>query len=105
VGLINEKNRGSKISCNCPFKCCDLPEIKSSEPKVILPLVFFSPLFSLCIKIIKVTKQEYEATKLTGAETALMELLDALLQDTRMSEKEKKKKLNKFKEAYPALWR
>ena len=51
------------------------------------------------------TKQEYEAGKLTGAETALLELLEALLQDTRMTPKEKKKKLHKFKEAYPALWR
>jgi hypothetical protein len=52
-----------------------------------------------------VTKEEYEASRLTGAETALLELLDALLQDARMTEKEKKKKLHKFKEAYPALWR
>jgi hypothetical protein len=52
-----------------------------------------------------VTKEEYEASKLTGAETALLELLDALLQDSRMTDKEKKKKLAKFKEAYPAIWR
>ncbi len=53
----------------------------------------------------QVTKEEYEASKLTGAETALLELLDALLQDSRMTDKEKKKKLAKFKEAYPAIWR
>lgn len=53
----------------------------------------------------QVTKQEYEASKLTGAETALLDLLEALLQDNRMTEKEKKKKLHKFKDAYPALWR
>lgn len=53
----------------------------------------------------QVTKDEYEKSKLTGAEVALLELLQAILDDTKMSEKERIKKLRKFKDSHPELWR
>ena len=51
------------------------------------------------------TKSEYETAKLTGAETALLDLLQAILVDRKMPDKEKIKKIRKFKESYPHLWR
>ena len=53
----------------------------------------------------QVTRHEYEQEKLTGAEAGLMDLLEAMLADTKMSERERSKKLKKFKESYPLLWR
>ena len=53
----------------------------------------------------QVTKSEYENAKLTGAETALLDLLQAILVDRKMPAKEKIKKIRKFKESYPHLWR
>ena len=51
------------------------------------------------------TKAEYENSKLSGAETALLDLLQAILVDKKMNDKEKTKKLKKFKESYPNIWR
>ena len=51
------------------------------------------------------TKQEYEEEKLTGGQAALLDLLEAMLADIKMTEKEKIKKLKKFKSAYPEIWR
>jgi len=53
----------------------------------------------------QVTKDEYEKSKLTGAQTALLDLLQAILTDKKMSDKERTKKLKKFKDSYPDLWR
>jgi len=53
----------------------------------------------------QVTKAEYEAEKLSGADSALLDLLQAILVDKKMSEKEKAKKLKKFRDAYPKIWR
>jgi hypothetical protein len=53
----------------------------------------------------QVTKQEYEEAKLTGAEAGLLDLLEAMLVDTKMADKEKNKKLKKFKGSYPLIWR
>eukprot|EP00088_Acartia_fossae_P044573 TRINITY_DN4739_c0_g1_i3.p1 TRINITY_DN4739_c0_g1~~TRINITY_DN4739_c0_g1_i3.p1 ORF type:complete len:1187 (-),score=273.56 TRINITY_DN4739_c0_g1_i3:761-4321(-) len=53
----------------------------------------------------QVTRHEYEQEKLTGAEAGLMDLLEAMLADTKMTERERCKKLKKFKESYPLLWR
>jgi len=53
----------------------------------------------------QVTKAEYEAEKMTGAESALLDLLQAILVDRKMGDKEKIKKMKKFKDAYPHIWR
>ncbi len=42
---------------------------------------------------------------MTGAESGLFDLLEAMLVDTRMTEKEKIKKLKKFKGSHPQIWR
>ena len=51
------------------------------------------------------TTAEYEAAKMTGAETALLDLLNAILVDRKMPDKDKIKKMKKFKDAYPQIWR
>ena len=38
-------------------------------------------------------------------QAALKDLLEALLRDEKMERKAKKRKLRKFKEAYPDMWR
>lgn len=53
----------------------------------------------------QMTKAEYEAGKLSGADAALLDLLQAILVDRKMSDKEKVKKLKKFKDSYPAIWK
>ena len=53
----------------------------------------------------QVTKEEYERSKLTGSQAALKDLLDTILKDEKMGQRNKKKKLKKFKEAYPDMWR
>jgi len=53
----------------------------------------------------QVTKDEYEKSKLTGSQAALKDLLDTILKDEKMDQRNKKKKLKKFKEAYPDMWR
>jgi len=53
----------------------------------------------------QVTKEQYERSKLTGSQAALKDLLDTILKDEKMGQKNKKKKLRKFKEAYPDMWR
>lgn len=53
----------------------------------------------------QVTKEQYERSKLTGSQAALKDLLDTILKDEKMGQRNKKKKLKKFKEAYPDMWR
>jgi len=51
------------------------------------------------------TIAEYEEEKLTGAQTALVSLLDAILVDAKLSPNDKRKKLKKFKTSYQDIWR
>ena len=53
----------------------------------------------------QVTRNQYEQNKLTGSQAALKDLLEALLRDQKMERKSKRRKLKKFKEAYPDMWR
>jgi len=53
----------------------------------------------------QVTKEQYERSKLTGSQAALKDLLDTILKDEKMGQRNKRKKLKKFKEAYPDMWR
>jgi len=53
----------------------------------------------------QVTREQYERSKLTGSQAALKDLLDTILRDEKMGQKNKKKKLKKFREAYPDMWR
>merc|ERR1712059_82602 len=53
----------------------------------------------------QVTKDQYERSKFTGSQAALMDLLETIIADERMAEKNKKKKLRKFKDSYPEMWR
>lgn len=52
----------------------------------------------------QVTKETYEEQRMSVSERALTELLDNLLTDTKMAEKEKKKKLKQFQKAYPEIY-
>merc|ERR1711911_557849 len=45
----------------------------------------------------QVTRNQYEENRLTGSQ--------ATLRDEKMERKNKKRKLKKFKEAYPDMWR
>ncbi len=47
----------------------------------------------------------YEREKTSGLEVAMLDLLDQILTDTKMSIREKKKKLKKFKASYPNIYR
>ena len=53
----------------------------------------------------QVTRNQYEENRLTGSQAALKDLLETILRDQRMERKCKKRKLKKFKEAYPEMWR
>ena len=53
----------------------------------------------------QVTRNQYEENRLTGSQAALKDLLEAILRDEKMERKNKKRKLKKFKEAYPDMWR
>ena len=53
----------------------------------------------------QVTRNQYEENRLTGSQAALKDLLETILRDQKMEKKCKKRKLKKFKEAYPDMWR
>ncbi|KAJ9582988.1 hypothetical protein L9F63_022673 [Diploptera punctata] len=53
----------------------------------------------------QVSSQQFEQQKLTGSQRALSELLEQILQDTKMPLKEKRKRLKMFKESYPHIYR
>ena len=53
----------------------------------------------------QVTRGQYEENRLTGSQAALKDLLETILRDDKMERKNKKRKLKKFKEAYPDMWR
>jgi len=53
----------------------------------------------------QVTMDQYVSQSRYGSQNALEDLLGAILDDNEMSDKRKRKKLIKFKEAYPDMWR
>ena len=53
----------------------------------------------------QVTKDQYKSQSQFGSQSALWDLLEAILTDTKMTDKQKRKKLSKFKEGYPDMWR
>jgi len=53
----------------------------------------------------QVTRDQYEQNRLSGSQAALKDLLETLLRDEKMERKNKKRKLKKFREAYPDMWR
>merc|ERR1711952_186146 len=53
----------------------------------------------------QVTRNQYEENRLTGSQAAIKDLLEAILRDDKMEKKSKKRKLKKFREAYPDMWR
>ena len=52
----------------------------------------------------RVPSKVYETEKVTELETAMLNLLEQILFDPKMSTKEKKKKLKKFKELHPNIY-
>ena len=52
----------------------------------------------------RVPSKVYESEKKTELETAMLNLLEQILFDPKMSMKEKKKKLKKFKESHPTIY-
>ena len=53
----------------------------------------------------QITSTAYESDKREGGtRAALLDLLDHILSSERLSEKEKKKKLKKFKASYPEIY-
>jgi len=53
----------------------------------------------------QVTRDQYQTQSQFGSQSALWDLLEAILTDTKMTDKQKRKKLSKFKEGYPDMWR
>ena len=54
----------------------------------------------------QITSTAYESDKREGGtRAALLDLLDHILSSEKLSEKEKKKKLKKFKASYPEIYR
>ena len=51
------------------------------------------------------TSREYEHEKTAGVQSAMIDLLQQILESTKLSNKEKRKKLVKFREAYPDLYK
>jgi hypothetical protein len=52
----------------------------------------------------QITTTAYEEDKNLGMKNALLDLLNQILFSPKLSEKEKKKKLKKFKESYPNIY-
>lgn len=53
----------------------------------------------------RVSSKAYEHEKTLGVHNAMLTLLEQIVSSDKMSEKEKRKKLTKFKEAYPDIYR
>uniref|UniRef100_A0A1B6LLT5 Rho-GAP domain-containing protein n=2 Tax=Graphocephala atropunctata TaxID=36148 RepID=A0A1B6LLT5_9HEMI len=53
----------------------------------------------------QLTQHQFENQGITSSWTALTELLDQIINDKKMKSKEKKKRLKKFKEAYPHIYK
>ena len=52
----------------------------------------------------RVPSKVYEKEKISGVQAAMHDLLEHILQDSKMNEREKRKKLKKFKAAYPDIF-
>ena len=52
----------------------------------------------------RVPNKVYENGKVLGVQAAMLDLLDHIVNDKNMSSREKKKKLKKFKTAYPDIY-
>ncbi len=52
----------------------------------------------------RVPKNVYEKEKTSGVESAMTSLLKQIVDSNKLSEKEKRKKLTKFKEEYPNIY-
>ncbi len=52
----------------------------------------------------RIPTKVYEQERMSGAKSALLDLLQQILESSKLSTKEKKKKLQKFKEAYPEIY-
>ncbi|XP_076034655.1 uncharacterized protein LOC143021201 isoform X2 [Oratosquilla oratoria] len=53
----------------------------------------------------QVSQNQYEKQRLTGSQLFLTELLDQILQNPKLTDKERKKKLKEFKTLYPEIYR
>ncbi|CAB4033829.1 Hypothetical predicted protein, partial [Paramuricea clavata] len=53
---------------------------------------------------LRVTKQEYEEQKQFGTQRFLEDLLDSIVRDEKINEKERKKKLKQFQKTYPEIY-
>ena len=53
----------------------------------------------------RVPSQVYETEKTLGVQTAMLDLLQQIVFSVKLTGREKKKKLKKFKEAYPEIYR
>jgi len=52
----------------------------------------------------RVPSKVYEKEKVSGVQAAMLDLLEHTLNDKKMSQREKRKKLKKFKAAYPQIY-
>jgi len=52
----------------------------------------------------RVPSKVYEKEKVSGVQAAMLDLLEHTLNDKKMSQREKRKKLKKFKAAYPDIF-
>ena len=52
----------------------------------------------------RVPSKVYEREKISGAQAAMLDLLEHILGDHKMSAREKRKKLKKFKASYPDVY-
>ena len=52
----------------------------------------------------RMTTNAYNQEKTSAVDRAMRDLLEQMLSSAKLTEKEKKKKLKKFKEAYPAIY-
>lgn len=52
----------------------------------------------------RVPPAQYEQEKNQGVQNAMMDLLEQIVDSSKLSEREKRKKLKKFKEAYPDVF-
>ncbi|XP_068446089.1 DEP domain-containing protein 1A isoform X1 [Clinocottus analis] len=66
------------------------------------PVCVPMPMYAFCRQI---SGAEFEQQKLTSSQKAMEELLEMLLTDQKMSEKDRRKKLKQFQKQYPDIYR
>ena len=52
----------------------------------------------------RVPSKVYEKEKVSGVQAAMLDLLEHIVSDTKMGSREKRKKLKRFKTAYPEIF-